>query len=192
MITPNDIDMKKNIAPLIALLVLCLSACIGNKNDKAPTHDRIDSVQTVNDSTIYGICGEESGMNSVQLITDQGDSLRFLIHPDEPNVIKGGLMTGDRLAVVPGIHLDGEPTARLVVNLTTLMGKWMSIDKNFEIEEGGIVVSSQPAEKHPWTSWQLFNGRLLLNRDTFDIVELGADSLYIENPKGIYTYERKH
>ena len=39
--------------------------------------------------------------------------------------------------------------------------------------------------------WKILNGQLLLNRDTFDITSLGADSLYIENQKGIYTFKRQ-
>jgi hypothetical protein len=81
-------------------------------------------------------------------------------------------------------------TAQTVINLTTLVGKWTSIDKNFEIEEGGTVKSNVKAESNPWTSWKIFNGKLLLNRDTFNINLLGADSLYLENSKGIYTYKR--
>ena len=76
------------------------------------------------------------------------------------------------------------------INLTTLLGKWTSLDKNFEIVEGGMVSSNVEAESNPWVSWKILNGHLLLNTDTFDIVELGADSLYIENKSGIYVYKR--
>ena len=78
-----------------------------------------------------------------------------------------------------------------MVNLTTLLGRWTSIDKNFEIQEGGVVESSVKAETHPWTSWKIYNGNLLLNRDTFNVVQLGADSLYLENGEGIYAFKRQ-
>ena len=81
--------------------------------------------------------------------------------------------------------------ATQVINLTTLLGKWTSLDKNFEILEGGIVQSSVQAESNPWTSWKLLNGRLVLNADTFKISCLGADSLYLENEKGIFVYKRQ-
>ena len=71
------------------------------------------------------------------------------------------------------------------------MGHWTSIDRNFEIEEGGTVRSSVKAETNPWTSWKILNGQLLLNRDTFDITSLGADSLYIENRNGIFVFKRQ-
>ena len=105
------------------------------------------------------------------------------------NVV-GGLLAGDRLAVVEGPETDGERVAEKVINLTTLLGKWTSLDKNFEIEEDGTVKSTVQAEQNPWTNWRIVNGRLVLNRDTFDIDNLGSDSLYLENKNGIFVYKR--
>ena len=99
-------------------------------------------------------------------------------------------MSGDKVAVT-GMKIDGELIANRVINVTSLLGHWTSLDKNFEIEEGGTVRSSVKAETNPWTSWKILNGQLLLNRDTFDITSLGADSLYIENQKGIYIFKRQ-
>ena len=104
--------------------------------------------------------------------------------------VEGGLMAGDKVAVT-GLKVDGELIANRVINVTSLLGHWTSLDKNFEIEEGGTVRSSLKAETNPWTSWKILNGQLLLNRDTFDITSLGADSLYIENQNGIYTFKRQ-
>ena len=36
--------------------------------------------------------------------------------------------------------------------------------------------------------WSSFN--LLLNKDTFAINKLGADSLYLENEKGIFAFKQ--
>ena len=76
-----------------------------------------------------------------------------------------------------------------MVNLTTLLGKWTALDKNFELQEGGVAVSNV-TEPKPITEWKISNGRLVLSADTFDIYELGADSLFLENDNGIYTYKR--
>ena len=81
--------------------------------------------------------------------------------------------------------------AKKVINLTTLQGKWTSLDKNFEILEGGTVKSNVQAEKNPWTSWKILNGQLVLNADTFSIDRLGGDSLYLENRQGIFVYTRQ-
>ena len=88
------------------------------------------------------------------------------------------MLAGDRLAVVGYKNADGEYEANQVLNLTTLMGKWRSIDKQFELMEDGTVLSAVKEEAHPWTSWKVFNGQLLLNKDTFTVNALGGDSLY--------------
>lgn len=145
---------------------------------------------TVADSTIYGVCGEGTAMHTVELITDGGDTLFFGMRIEEDADVQGGLMVGDRLAVI-GHDSEHGLVATQVVNLTTLLGKWTSLDKKFEIMEGGIVQSSVQAESNPWTSWRMLNGRLVMNADTFKVTSLGADSLYLENDKGIFVYKRQ-
>lgn len=141
------------------------------------------------DSTVYGVCGEGTAMHTLELVTDGGDTLYYTYQVEEDATILGGLMVGDRIAVM-GTESDQGLVGKKFINLTTLLGKWTSLDKNFEIVEGGMVSSNVEAESNPWVSWKILNGHLLLNTDTFDIVELGADSLYIENKSGIYVYKR--
>ena len=108
---------------------------------------------------------------------------------DSVSDIQGGLLVGDRLAVIAAVEY-GDSVVKSVINLTTLQGKWVSIDRNFEIREGGVVKSNQETESNPWTSWKICNGRLVLNSDTFRVDELGADSLYLENKDGIFGFKR--
>ncbi len=180
----------KKIAPIMLLGIICLTGC----KQKATPVAQVQQAEpkTVNDSTIYGTIGEATAMHTLQLITSKNDSLQFMINDDDQLVasdVQGGLLVGDRVAVV-ATTVDGERVAQKVINLTTLVGHWTSIDKNFKIEEDGQVVSSINPEKHPWTSWHILNGHLLLNADTFDIVQLGADSLALENKDGIFVYKR--
>lgn len=49
-----------------------------------------------------------------------------------------------------------------------------------------MVKSHLQAETNPWTEWKICNGKLLLNKDTSAIDNLGADSLYLENKEGIF------
>jgi hypothetical protein len=84
---------------------------------------------------------------------------------------------------------DEPAKAKEVVNMTTLLGKWVSLDKSFELQEGGVVVSDI-TEPKPLVDWKICNGLLVLSADTFSIYELGADSLLLENDKGIYAYKR--
>lgn len=190
----------KNLGFVFASLMLLVLAGCNSKKEKPNL--QANDVEEVADSTVYGVCGEGTSMHSLELITDTGDTLTYTILDAEADMdgmvtggglvshVEGGLMAGDKVAVT-GQKVDGELIADKVINVTSLLGHWTSIDKNFEIEEGGTVRSSVKAESNPWTSWKILNGHLLLNRDTFNINSLGADSLYIENDKGIYTFKRQ-
>lgn len=174
-----------------SLPICVFGGCVDKKAPDARPLEKTVS-ETMVDSTIYGECGEGTAMHTLQLITDMGDTLEFTLLDDNdmPSDVQGGLMTGDKMAVVAK-DINGMRVATKVINVTTLLGRWASIDKNFVIEEGGTVKSNLKAEKDSWVSWKIFNGRLLLNKDTFIVNTLGADSLYLENDKGIYVYKRQ-
>ncbi|SFF98469.1 hypothetical protein [Prevotella sp. KH2C16] len=188
--------MKKvgYIAVFMAVIMV-FASCFGNKtsNQVAETDSVAMEEEVLPDSTVYGVCGEGTSMHSLELVTDGGDTLTYEVMDEgsEENLVVGGLLAGDRLAVVGYVNGEKEHIASKVINLTTLQGKWMSIDKNFEIQEGGVVKSNIKAETNPWASWKIYNGQLLLNKDTFLIDELGADSLYLENKQGIFAFKRQ-
>lgn len=187
----------KNFAFFMTFAILLLASC-NAKQEK--THvDTTDNTEEEADTTIYGVCGNGTSMHSLELITDAGDTLVLAILEAEGDAeaealeasdVQGGLMAGDKMAVTAH-KTDGELVADKVLNVTSLLGHWTSLDKNFEIEEGGTVRSTLKAETNPWTSWKILNGNLLLNRDTFAIESLGADSLYLENSKGIFVFKRQ-
>lgn len=188
-------DMKKHDKTLLAALLAMMIGwgCTGKKTQQQPTESDTMVVEvSTPDSTVYGVCGEGTSMHALELLTDEGDTLTYLVDADtEQEAVKGGLFAGDRMAVVGYKGAEGDMVATCAVNLTTLMGKWTSIDKNFEIQEGGLVESSIKAETRPWTSWKIHNGQLLLNADTFAIERLGADSLCLENGEGIFVFKRQ-
>lgn len=188
-------DMKKHDKTLLAALLAMMIGwgCTGKKTQQQPTESDTMVVEvSTPDSTVYGVCGEGTSMHALELVTDEGDTLTYLVDADaERETVKGGLFAGDRMAVVGYKGAEGDMVATCAVNLTTLMGKWTSIDKNFEIQEGGLVESSIKAETRPWTSWKIHNGQLLLNADTFAIERLGADSLCLENGEGIFVFKRQ-
>lgn len=178
----------------LLFLVLMLAACDAKKKQQI---EDTDEVVEVNDTTVYGVCGEGTSMHSLEIITDAGDTLVYTLlsqdaetEVETPSDVQGGLMAGDKMAVT-GHKTADELVADRVINVTSLLGHWTSIDKNFTIEEGGTVRSAVKAETNPWTSWKIFNGSLLLNRDTFAIDGLSADSLYLENANGIFTFKRQ-
>ncbi len=180
-------DIKRLACFLLLLLVF--ASC---GQEKKPTAEKIEEEVEVNDSTLYGVCGRATRGHRLQLITNMRDTLKIQINDEqseEMTLVLGGLMAGDRMAVTARKTENGM-LAQRIVNITSLIGCWKSIDKNFEITEDGAVNSFQKDESSPWTAWRILNGQLLMNRDTFDITKLSADSLEIESRTGIYFYKR--
>lgn len=186
--------MKKSMKGLVVVVLttFLVMGCVDRKPKQVAEKDAASVEETDNDSTVYGVCGEGTSMHALQVITDAGDTLTYMLNSDGDVIsdVQGGLMVGDRLAIV-GVQSNGERVAQKVINLTTLLGRWSSLDKNFEIQEGGTVQSFVKAESNPWTSWKILNGKLLLNKDTFSVNTLGADSLCLENNEGIFAYRRQ-
>ena len=185
--------MKKSIisTAVFGCLFGCLTflaSCNGGKTDNADAQrDTLNA--GVADSTIYGKCGEGSMMHTLELVTDEGKTLTFTIDEENGSDVQGGMMSGDRMAVTYYKTAD-ENIAHKVINLTTLLGRWTSLDKNFTINEDGSIDSNVPAESKPFTAWTICNAKLILNTDTFEILTLGADSLELESAKGIFVYKR--
>lgn len=186
--------MKKSMKGLVVVVLatFLVLGCVDRKPKQVAEKDAASVEETNNDSTVYGVCGDGTAMHTLQIISDAGDTLMYMLNTDGEVIsdVQGGLMVGDRLAIV-GVQANGERVAQKVINLTTLLGKWSSLDKNFEIQEGGSVQSFVKAESNPWTTWKILNGKLLLNKDTFSVNTLGADSLYLENNEGIFAYRRQ-
>jgi hypothetical protein len=184
--------MKKSILFISIVLVgvLIFTGCKNNKRTHS-VKSNDSAIVCRSDSTVYGVCGDGTAMHTLELLTDAGDTINYLVDENETeSVVKGGLFVGDRMAVI-GHKGGGDYIATNVINLTALMGKWASVDKNFEIQEGGTVMNYVKAETHPWKSWKICNGKLVLNKDTFMIDNLGADSLYLENRDGIFAFKRQ-
>ena len=186
--------MRKLFLLALSLVIITMVGC-GSKKEKPMQVDK-DMPETP-DSTVYGVCGMGTSMHLLELVTDAGDTLVYTILDSEGDdnfgivsQVEGGLMAGDKMAVT-GHKVDDELIADKVINVASLLGRWTSVDRNFEIEEGGTIHSNVKAESNPWTSWKILNGRLLLNRDTFNIDNLGADSLLIENNNGIFVFKRQ-
>ncbi|RRD02944.1 hypothetical protein [Prevotella sp. OH937_COT-195] len=185
--------MKKLLSLCIAAIaVVMIAGCDGGKTKNilgSGDSLMIDSTAE-QDSSLYGRCGEDCAMNTLQLISDKGDTIYLGYDPDaEVSPVRGGIAVGDRVAVTLGKDEYGQAIAESVINLTTLLGTWQSLDRKFEIKEGGIVETIVNEQK-PYTSWKIVNSKLVLSTDTFKIYELGADSLYLENKVGIFAYKR--
>lgn len=185
--------MKRLVYMMMALVVLfAANSCKDKKTAQVITPtDSLDLEEVADDSTIYGVCGEGTSMHNLELISDEGDTISVFIDDEQPDIVQGGLLAGDRIALIGYKAQDGEMMAQKIINLTSLLGKWTSLDKNFDLLEGGEVKNNVKAETNPWTTWKILNGKLLLNKDTFAIDKLGSDSLMLENTQGIYVFKRQ-
>ncbi len=186
-----------NILLTILMVAAVLAGCKnGNKENNLPVEKVEDNNVLPEDTTVYGICADATS-NTVTIVNSNGDSIQYVcsdVYDEEgalqTKVVRGGKFVGDRLAVI-GVIGEEENVASIIVNLTSLMGRWTSLDRDFEIKDGGVIESNVTAETNPYTSWKIYNGKLVLTKDTFDIYELGPDSLILENEKGIFSYKRK-
>lgn len=197
--------MKKiGIVLLVAAGILTMGSC-GNKSEKVP-FDNCDSLGIEVDSTLYGICGEATSMNMLQMITDTGDTLMLDISAAKENdQVFGGLQVGDRMAVLPN---DNKTVANTVINQTTLLGNWVmpnpidgSDEVGISIKEGGVAESIDQGSII-YRTWRLSKGRLeiVLVREggndveelnVYDILKLTADSLVYKDAEETFEYERQ-
>ncbi len=181
----------------IAIFAAFFTSCKeGHKENNLPVANLDEKENIPEDTTVYGICVDATS-NTVMIVNSNGDSILYVCNDvyDEDGalqsrVVLGGKFVGDKLAVIGTIG-EEENLATSVINLTSLMGRWTSLDRDFEIKDGGVVDSNITAESNPYTSWKIINGRLVLSKDTFYICDLGQDSLVLENNKGIFSYKRK-
>lgn len=174
---------------------MMLLSCGGNKQ-QAQGEETPETTETANvilrDRTIYGICTDGTAMNTLEMTTDNGDTLTLsLTKAQENGKVFGGLQVTDRVAVVAD---SARQNALLVINLNTLMGDWVmpdpidgSAEIGIRIKEGGVAESIDQSVI-VYRTWKIFNGELEielmregggdeeeLNR--YEILTLSADTL---------------
>ena len=199
--------MKKSESILLAAAVAMTIGSCGNKGNQQVVENDADTTVVVSinrDSTLYGICGGGTTGNSLQLITDIGDTLNMSIAEANNNGrCFGGIEVGDRLAVM----LKNKSVARQVINQTALLGDWVmpnpidgSSEMDIRIKEGGIAESiDQPSLTY--RSWRLFNGKLELvavregggdevETMLYDIIAMGPDTLVFKDSEDTFEYSR--
>ena len=188
--------MKKILYFCVAAAGMTIMLSCGGKGGQQRVANNENDTSAVNviptDKTLYGICGEETAMNTLQLLRDNGDTVMMSItNAIEAGQVFGGLMVGDRLAVMP--NATGSE-AVIVINQNTLLGDWVmpnpidgSSEVGIRIKEGGVAESIDQSSII-YKTWKIFNGRLeiLSQRDgggdeeelnLYELVKLGADSL---------------
>lgn len=194
------------VVALVAAVVWTMSSC-GGKTQAVPfdNGDTID-MSVLQDPTIYGVCGEGTAMNVLQIITDLGDTIQLdLNYARENNQVYGGLQAGDRMAVVPN---NNKTQALIVVNQAALLGNWVmpnpldgSDEVGIRIKEGGIVEGIEQSSL-TYKTWRLVRGKLemIAVREgggeeeeimLFDFVKLAPDSLILKDSEDTYEYGRQ-
>ena len=187
--------MKKGVLLGVFMAgVLLFGSCGGNNNQQYADDDDSTAVDnlTSRDRTVYGICTSNSAMNTLEMITDSGDTLKLNIsRARETGKVFGGLAPSDRLAVVPD---SAGHVALQVINLNALMGDWVmpdpidgSAELGIRIKEGGIAESIEQSVII-YRTWKIVNGELeiLLVREgggdeqetnRYELLMLGPDTL---------------
>jgi hypothetical protein len=194
------------VAIVFIAVVMTVSSC-GGKSQPVP-FDNGDStdMSAMQDPTIYGICGEGSAMNTLQIVTDLGDTVLLdITYARENNKVFGGLQAGDRMAVVPNAK---KTEALIVINQAALLGNWVmpnpldgSDEVGFRIKEGGIVEGIEQSAL-TYKTWRLVRGKLELvsvregggdeeEIGLYDIVTLAPDSLVLKEGDDLYEYGRQ-
>ena len=144
------------------------------------------------DKTIYGLCGPATAMNTLEVLTDSGDTLHLSITTaQEAGQVFGGLQSGDRLAIMANAD---KTVATKVINLNTLLGDWVmpdpldgSAEVGIRIKEGGIAESIEMTNIY-YRTWKIFNGNLEIlsvregggdeeEINLYEILVLGSDTL---------------
>lgn len=187
--------MKKLFFLSVALTTVMMLSCGGNKQqaEAEEAHDTTKVEDVIpRDRTIYGVCTDGTAMNTLEIVTDNGDTLTLSItNAQENGKVLGGLQVADRVAVVA----DGaKKTARLVINLNTLMGDWVmpdpidgSAEIGIRIKEGGVAESIDQSVI-VYRTWKIFNGDLEIElmregggdeeeQNRYEILTLGPDTL---------------
>ena len=190
-----------------AIIGMGFAAC-GNKQQQQPQASSdttlVDSSK-IKDVTIFGLCGENAAMNSLQLMTDMGDTICLNIEEArENNQVFGNYAPGDRLAIL--ISPDYK-NVKMVINESVLMGTWMmpnpidgSDEVGISIKDGGIAESVQQSSNY-YKTWKIIDGKLELTlvregggdqQETawYTIDKLDADSLLFHDSDDRFEYVR--
>ncbi|MBR2114557.1 MAG: hypothetical protein IJ929_07810 [Prevotella sp.] len=198
--------MKKlSFLCILSALIVLFGSC-GNSSQKVPFDSGDSAYSAKADPTLFGVCGVETSMNTLQLITDTGDTLMLdLTVARDKDQVFGGLQVGDRMAVIAN---DEHTGAIMVVNQAALLGNWVmpnpidgSDEVGISIKEGGIAESIEQSAII-YKTWKLTRGKLeiVLVREggteeeetyLYDIVKVTPDSLVFKDAEDTFEYSRQ-
>ncbi|MEE0519953.1 MAG: lipocalin family protein [Bacteroidaceae bacterium] len=195
--------MRSTLSLSIIFLLLTFCACSGDKK-KVPAEPNIivkplDEIPGIYEA--HGRVGEGTSMNSIEFITDEGDTLTLVANSQS---VAGGVKVGDEVQIVYNVMKD-ENVASVVVNLTTLSHVWTQKgsdgkEQSLELDSAGRATTYGMSVDYD--TWRVESGQLLLSSpkspgaekpapiDTFEIMYLTADSLVLMHGNLVTEFER--
>lgn len=171
--------MKHSAFICSALVLLSLGSCRRTEKEKVSSDAPADSTATALPVLFYGHLGEGTGMSSLELITDTGDTLALSKTNEEDGSY--GLILGcitnytDRYVVETD---DSCTCVKRAVNLSQLAVTWTAARASgytLTLNADGHV-SATGDECPTYSSWTLDNGRLLFH-----------SSIHVEEPRMVAT-----
>lgn len=149
---------------------------------------------TVRDTVLAGVLGEETGMSSLQLITDEGDTLS--VTKTSFDGIEGKILGEirnytDRVMLMAKVKGKDEFGLLTFLNVSQLEGKWKSESQSLFLSADSTVQESSLR----YTHWRIDRCRLLLigeNTTEYGVTQsvdtayfdyFDADSLHITIPR---------
>ena len=200
--------MRKTAMCALAALAMTTLVNCGNKTEQGPAIDS-DTVVVENNNpvTLFGVCAEGTAMNTLQMITDNNDTLSLGIDKAmEAGQVFGGLLAGDRMAVMVN---SARTEASFVLNINTLLGQWFmpnpldgSSVVGIDLKDGGIAESIEQSNII-YKTWRIADGKLTISLvreggseeeedEVYNLLMLNSDSLVYANPDDTLRYSRSN
>ena len=187
--------MKRISILLAAMAVLMLLSCEDKKkgNTEVDTPVKVlplDSIPGIHE--VHGTVGDGTSMNVLEFVDDNGDTIYVQVNT---HAIMGGVHVGDEMSVIFNVT-QGENLGQVAVNMTALQHIWSQRgadgkEQSLELDAQGRA--STYGMSVEYEAWEVKDGRLLLRSpkrvgdespvvvDTFEILQLTADSLVLMN-----------
>ncbi len=194
--------MKKSlIYPLLSMASVAslVAGCTGVKQNNDHVEENGSVAASPPDSAFYGHLGESTGMSSLELITDDGDTLALNKTNEKTGEL--GRILGeianytDQYAVTT---CNDDQSVNVALNINQLaQRKWQSdTDRRhgFHLEMNGEA-RPMSAGSHKYKRWSLYNCKLILSwesedgngaeteNDTLDILKLTPDILVLQGSR---------
>ena len=151
----------------ILLLLLSLFSCTDSQKKQKTIETKpniivkpLDEIPGIYEA--HGYIGDGTSMNSIEFITDEGDTLTLVANSQS---VAGGVKVGDEVQIVYNVMKD-ENVASVVVNLTTLAHVWVQKgldgkEQSLELDSAGRATTYNMSIDYD--TWRVESGQLLLS-----------------------------